>query len=223
MRGYEEAIEKVLAGLRDAEAPVGMERRILNALEERESVGARFGWRSLVRGLRAASESRAVVWGVGLAGLVVLALVIPVVRRTASAPVLVKGSPEPAAAVVMDRAAVEGVAKSAPVRLAGARVRAVAEAKATAVEDSDALAVEEMRAESRPAPPLPLTEQERLMLRLARVGERRELAKLDPMLRMDQEAQEAAEFQRFFEPVESVAEPDGKQSDSTVEKEGDGR
>lgn len=99
----------------------------------------------------------------------------------------------------------------------------VREAGMTAVQDSDALAVEEMRAESRPAPPLPLTEQERLMLRLLHSGDRQELAQLDPMMLREREAEETAEFLRFFEPVENAAEPDEKQSDTKLEKEGDGR
>ena len=35
MKRPDEAMERVLAGLRDAEAPVGMERRILERLEDR--------------------------------------------------------------------------------------------------------------------------------------------------------------------------------------------
>ena len=45
MKNSEEAMEKVLAGLRDAEAPAGMERRILSALEDQESMRTRLGWR----------------------------------------------------------------------------------------------------------------------------------------------------------------------------------
>ena len=227
MRGSEEAIEKVLAGLRDAEAPAGMERRILGALEEREVVRVRLGWRSFVPEWLGASESQGLVWGVGLAGLLMVVLVIPVVRRSVRVPAYAKGNLAPAAGMV-NRAVSEGVAKSAHFFSGQSGVRAmkgaeVQEVGTTGVQDSDALAVEEMHAESRPAPPLPLTEQERLMLRLVHSGDRQELAKLNPMVRMDQEAEETAEFQRFFEPVDSVAEPDEKQSDTKVEKEGEGR
>ena len=47
MKNSEDAMEKVLAGLRGVAAPVGMERRILNALDalgDETSVGARSGW-----------------------------------------------------------------------------------------------------------------------------------------------------------------------------------
>ena len=46
MKNSEDAIGKVLAGLRDAEAPVGMERRILHGLEERVAGRAGSGWRA---------------------------------------------------------------------------------------------------------------------------------------------------------------------------------
>jgi hypothetical protein len=46
---------------------------------------------------------------------------------------------------------------------------------------------------------------------------------LDPMLRSDREAEEAAEFQRFFFPVDEAIGPDENNSESTVEKEGDER
>jgi hypothetical protein len=228
-----EAIEKVLAGLRGAEAPYGMERRILDALEERESARVRFGWRSLVPVGLGAWESRALVWGVGLAGLVAVALMIPVVRRPVRAPAYAKGNQLPATSIV-NRASSEGAASVSVVMsghhssAAGSHLRTmdgaeVREAEMTTVQASDALAVEEMRAASLPVPPLPLTEQERLMLRLVHSGDRQELAKLDPMLLRDREAEETAEFLRFFEPVDDVAEPDVEQSDTTVEKEGDGR
>ena len=74
---------------------------------------------------------------------------------------------------------------------------------ADSVEDSaanseDSLAMSEMRAASFPAPTMPLTEQERLFLRMTRRGDAVELAALDPHLRELEEREEKAEFQRFF-------------------------
>ena len=45
MKNSEEAIERVLAGLREVETPEGMGRRILNGLEGRAAVRTRSGWR----------------------------------------------------------------------------------------------------------------------------------------------------------------------------------
>ena len=53
--------------------------------------------------------------------------------------------------------------------------------------DRDAVAVEAMHATSYPAPPMPLTEQERLLLRLVHKDDPVELAMLDPKVRALQE------------------------------------
>src|SRR5258706_12208921 len=90
-----EAMEKLLAGLREAEAPAGMERRILDALEdgllERAAVRSRFGWRELLPVWMVAPARPVVVGslvcGVALAGLFVVALAIPAIRRAGNAPV----------------------------------------------------------------------------------------------------------------------------------------
>lgn len=47
MKDSEEAIEKVLAGLRDCDVPAEMERRILGALEDHASARSRSGWSRL--------------------------------------------------------------------------------------------------------------------------------------------------------------------------------
>jgi hypothetical protein len=62
----------------------------------------------------------------------------------------------------------------------------------------DDVALSETRAASFPAPPMPLTDQEKLLLRLAHKNDPVELATLDPKLRELQDAEDQAEFQRFF-------------------------
>jgi hypothetical protein len=57
-----------------------------------------------------------------------------------------------------------------------------------------------MLAASHPAPPMPLTEQERLLLRIAHRGDPVELAMLDPLRRAARDVEEQTEFQRFFKP-----------------------
>ena len=51
---------------------------------------------------------------------------------------------------------------------------------------------------SSPAPPLPLTEQERLLLRLARGQDEKDLAILNPDVRAAQSAKATQQFQQFF-------------------------
>jgi hypothetical protein len=77
-------------------------------------------------------------------------------------------------------------------------VRVTSSVGDSAADSEDSIAMSEMRAPSLPAPPMPLTEQERLLLRMAHKNDPVELAILDPKLRELQDAQEKAEFQRFF-------------------------
>lgn len=214
MKNSEEAIEKVLAGLRDADAPVGMERRILDALdglEKRAAARSRPGWRGLLpvwlvaraRGVAVGS----LAFGVALAGIFVVALAIPAIRRLGHghAPVQATRNSAPVGSPAL--AASEAAAKSAEHASLRFGVRSAEKIKmeegmnaesASAVVDSDAVALEEMHAASRPAPPMPLTEQERLLLRLVHKDDPVELAMLDSKMRALQESEDKAEFQRFF-------------------------
>lgn len=67
--------------------------------------------------------------------------------------------------------------------------------------DLDTIALAETRAPSRPAPPMPLTSQERLMLAATRPGQPIELAELDiaraPFLHAAAEYREEASIQRY--------------------------
>ncbi len=69
--------------------------------------------------------------------------------------------------------------------------------------DADAVALSDTRAASQPAPPLPLTEQERLLLRMVHRGDPVELAMLEPELQRREVAEGKAEVQRFFDPSTS--------------------
>jgi hypothetical protein len=80
-----------------------------------------------------------------------------------------------------------------------------AKAQRATVDDMDALALEQMRAASQPAPPLPLTKQERLLLHVAHEGALEELAILDPAKRAAQDKEERAAVERFFEPKRAEA------------------
>jgi hypothetical protein len=63
---------------------------------------------------------------------------------------------------------------------------------------------DELRAEttapSKPAPELPLTAQERELVRLARSVDPNQLVALDDTTQAKMEAEDAAEFERFFTP-----------------------
>jgi len=225
MKNSEEAIEKVLAGLRGVDAPEGMERRILNSLDDSldglrngESRRLRSGWRELIPvGLGMSAWQMAggrVIWGVALAGAFVLAVAVPTMRRVGRAAVDSKRSVAPvesstgvAGVEAVPRANSEAAAKRGLRVSTGSHARSIGGAKvqSATVDDMDALALEEMRAASQPAPPLPLTKQERLLLHVAREGAAEELAVLDPAKRAAQDKEERAAVERFFEPKRAEA------------------
>jgi hypothetical protein len=225
MKNSEEAIEKVLAGLRDVDAPEGMERRILNSLDDSldglqdgESRRSRSGWRHVFPvGLRMSVWPMAggrVIWGVALAGAFVLAVAIPTIRRVGRVSMESKKSVAPvesttgvARVEALPRVNSEAAAKSGLRVATGSSARSMGGAKAqmATVGDLDALALEEMRAASQPAPPLPLTKQERLLLHVAHEGGPEELAALDPAKRAAQDKEERAAVERFFEPKTAEA------------------
>jgi hypothetical protein len=63
-------------------------------------------------------------------------------------------------------------------------------------------------AASHPAPPMGLTAQERELVQLSRSSDAKELVTPDPEMRAKAEAQNAAEFQRFFgEPAQGETVP----------------
>ncbi|HMD77235.1 MAG TPA: hypothetical protein VKG86_07660 [Terracidiphilus sp.] len=185
MKNPEEAIGKVLAGLRAAEASPGMERRILAAVEARASAPP------------AATPRWA--WGVAMAGAAVASLFILFILTTA---IHWHGHPstqaqkhvlpaEPARdaqpATLLSRKPIEFIKAVAPRRTA------------TRIRSEEAVLLSDLRAPSHPAPEAPLTNEEKLLLRVVHSGDPQLIAMLDPEERARQEAKSEAEFQKFVE------------------------
>jgi hypothetical protein len=206
MKGSEEAIEKVLAGLRDAEAPEGMERRILDALENGAAVRTGSVWHRLLPLwllAPAGAMTRVLVCGAALAGVAVVVFATSAIRHAGSSPAQSKKEVAPEILLPVPPSVVDAPSVAASLSRkgrAGLRVRsAVGETQSVRTVDSeDSVALSEMRAASFPAPPMPLTEQERLLLRIAHKGDPVEVALLDPNQRNLQEMKEKAEYQSFF-------------------------
>ena len=76
--------------------------------------------------------------------------------------------------------------------------------------DPDAIALAETLAPSHPAPPMPLTQQERLMLAIVRSGDHEQMAALDPYKREALFRQDQAAFQKFF----ATPTPESKTGDT---------
>jgi hypothetical protein len=186
MKNSEEAIGKVLEGLREADAPVGMERRILVAVEARAS-------------RRQVSTPRW-TWGVAFAGMVVVCLVLAItaIHRHEHPSTQAQQRALPA-----ESARDTQVASLLPNETHGAtRMPArsnVPMRKVRQISADDALLLREMRAPSHLAPEAPLTQEEKLLLRVVHTGDSQLMAMLDPEERARQEAESKAEFQKFVE------------------------
>jgi hypothetical protein len=180
MRNSEEAIGKVLAGLREAEAPAGMERRILSAVEARASVRQpttlRWAWSAAFAGVAAVS----------------LFIAITAIHRHGQTTTQARHTvaPESTGAQVTSLQRNESIT---PVK-AAMNVRRVRH-----TNDANAVLLQEMRAPSHPAPEAPLTQEEKLLLRVVHSGDPQLMAMLNPEERARQEAESEAEFQKFAE------------------------
>lgn len=185
-------VERVLGGLREAEVPAGMEERVLRAVRARASERVReHGWRTAwLRGMGA----------YGIAAVALLAIVVMVGlmgrwtgRRSAvteKSVVTVGSSPAARATAALQDSVVRPVARRRSRAVDNTRVAVV---RSGEVKEASALTV------SFPAPPLPLTEQERLLLRVVHGRDPVQMAMLDGVSSFEKLAEERAEFQRYFE------------------------
>ena len=74
---------------------------------------------------------------------------------------------------------------------------------------TDAQLLADLHAPSHPAPPLPLTPQEKLFLRMLHYGNATQLAELNPMIRAKHDADETAAFKAFFPDPPPLQQPTG--------------
>ena len=178
MKEADATIERLLAGLRDAEPPGGMERRILetlHGLESREVSAAHSLWRPALALL--------------LACAVILTAAV-VVHQHRHAPADLGRA---TSADVRPDTRPELITQRAPTSPRRTTSRAL-------VRRPHGLhAGGETQVTSFPAPPLPLTEQEKLLLHLAHRRDPKNMAILNPDLREAQTAKATEQFQQFFE------------------------
>ena len=195
MNDADGTIERLLAGLRDAEPPGGMERRILEALdgmEVREEVTSASLWRLPFRPAIAML----------LACTVILMVAFTVEQRKhVPGQQLVplkpteglNGAPSSFSSLRLGQKPQHAPADRR-VGANGAALRQLPPVK----HPHDAPAALETQTASFPAPPLPLTEQERLLLRLAHRGDADNMGILNPVTRAAQTAKATEQFQQFF-------------------------
>jgi hypothetical protein len=190
MKNPDEVIERVLAGLRDAEAPAGIEKRILEVVEARSETQMvatpRWAWRVAFASVIVVGLSLTItaILGHGKHSSQARQHPVPLAPyRLASPPANGQN-----ASLLRDR---PNAPISKPARIA-APVR-----RAREINAADAVLFAEMRAPSHPAAEAPLTTEERLLLRAVHLGDPQIIAMLNPEVRARQEAESEAEFQRF--------------------------
>jgi hypothetical protein len=172
-----------------------MERRILDAVQNQTSARSRWSWLTTVPHRIA---GRPMAYAAALAGVIVLALAIPAIhqRRQASTQIA-KTIPSAPLAPAPSTTVAESGEPQKPAMILRSQ-RRPKPGRLELVDTQESLAVREMNAPSRPAPPLPLTEQEKLLVRLVRISSPEQLAANDPAKSAAHDAQEQAEFDQFF-------------------------
>jgi hypothetical protein len=183
MNDAEPTIKRLLAGLRDAQPHPGIEHRILKAMQAREKAASVSFWNRL----RPQTVS---TFAIGLAtALAIGALVAITLPRRWTAPV---DSSHPVALAVRAKTSADAIPRQAPVPAPRPASRILPKHAHAATPAPN------LRSASFPAPPLPLTEQEKLLLRLARRRNPEDTAILNPALQAAQSAKANEQFQQFF-------------------------
>ena len=210
MSAPDEGIDRVLHGLGRVEASPGLQQRILRGLE---NGSLRQRSRRLLPG-RWSYMGRLCV-GAIFAGVVALFFALSWrIRPSPASPhqnhVLLKAPAAPKAnmkqtplqmeeakgpaGIATQHAATQHVVRS-EANLSGGRNRA------KAVSRGRSLAEEEAEAPSMVAPPLPLTNSERLLLQMAEGRRPEEIALLTGQLNAEHDAHDRRDFRDFFEPT----------------------
>jgi hypothetical protein len=203
MRDSDETIQRVLVGLRDAEAPDGMERRIVDALENRASGHAAWyarGWKQFWKPVPERLNATQ-TWArrIALASTVAVCFVIAVINRER-----VPTQPKLRDHVAVSAPEVVAVGAAqiahAPSTYPSARIRTRTPAPKRSLSNvHDSAALAEIHAASHPAPIAPLTQEEKLLRQIALRGDPQALAMLNPQIQARREAESEEEFLKFIE------------------------
>jgi hypothetical protein len=207
MKTEHQSVDRILSALRDAPTPAGMEGRILVALEASAAQASSRRAESL-RGMFSRHVLRGALrlcWTpvAALAFLVVAVGISHYAHRRTSA-VESAAAPHVTAPIAKSDNAAPQKTAAAPSHFAVSQhrrselaietVSVSQRTEAVQAEVADAASV------SHPAPPMPPTEEEQLLLRFARRGRSQDLAQMSNERRAMQESREAEEFRAFFEP-----------------------
>ena len=237
---HDAAIDRVLAALRDAAPPAGMEARIAQRLADQRvnaTVDASL-WRGLFAHLAPQSAwLHGAITGVAVASLAFAAFLL--VTHPAYTSPHHEGSMAQAdgsssqhgAAPQTGRATSVSAPAQAPAGQSGnarcgnpALIRARGGgAPSRTVSDATpqrAILRTASFAPSRPAPPAPLTAQERALLQLARTADPATLAALSPAAEQKADAEREAAFEKFFAPSPQLVAAEKAEEEATHSADG---
>ena len=186
MNDPEGDMERVLTGLRDSLLPRGMEDRILKALREGgvPPSSRRF----------AILSARLKIAGASSLAMATALLVIFMSGRAKHASQLPPQAVVPLHSLFSAADTEVVTSRSAPLARTGKLRQVQVDPRPKTTTTNEAAPP------SKPAPPIPLTEQERFLLRMVHHGRTEDLAAISNENRTVKERQEAEEFQAFFAP-----------------------
>jgi hypothetical protein len=201
MKNSEEAIEKVMAGLRDSEASPGLDLRILAAAKHSasaQSATSRLPEKALWL-LTHSSQQKA--WRAAVAtaavGLIAAVLAITAIHQHRKPSTQSKFHPDATAVPSPAHAREEAeLLQPRPITPASARPSGRA---TRLVSPIFPIRPHETRNLNHPAPEAPLSQQEKLLQRIAQSGDPHALTMLNPEIRARQDAEDEAEFRKFVE------------------------
>ena len=224
-------IDRALSALRDAQPRAGLEDRILTSLEHRAAASQPMRFRVSTHLALWAATSAAIL---AIASLIILHHQI----TPTNAVILSEAShrdaqsknpdtahratdPEPFSTSNLaiepthrtaHRLANSSTAMPAPCAQSGCPVHDGGTAvgmSGISQTPTDAQLLADLHAPSHPAPPLPLSSQEKLFLHMVRYGNLTELAELNPVVRAQHDDDETADFKAFFPDPPPIPQPNG--------------
>jgi hypothetical protein len=213
---HDDAVEKVLAALKTAAPPVGMDTRIAERLRQTQATTTAPPWRNrIVASLPTAAWWRGTLTGAAMATLAITAVLF-LQRTTRIPPKPIAAAPSSAPIAALPVSSTAATPCPNPRVLRAHSIAPVFEVPPPTTE----MLRSESLARSRPAPAMPLTAQERELSRLVHTAGPTELAMLNSENEARVEAEEAAAFNKFFTPPpQPKIDEDTTSTDNSAEKE----
>lgn len=221
-----DALDKILAAVRDAAPREGMEARITDQLQRQATTppASPFRWRdAFVNSAQTGEWWRGAITGAAAVLLMTATFLlagrllqtrpdrIPMVRNSTDRSVATAGTYVTTSPFGIPASEARAQPCAHPTILRAANV--------VPTYSTDGLNAEtrlESDAPSHPAPPLPLTTQERALIRLVQTASPRQLATLNPEEYAKLEAQSALKFEKYFAPPAPPSTADGNTATTSI-------